>query len=105
VVSHWVASGSRTKSKRRLQDRFDLERRGRPRKKGGRRGYVETVWSWFEGEMIVVMNMNGIVEQNIGLRPYFSLRLTGNILVISVFMQTNDSNDALRSSARPMALI
>lgn len=35
--------------------------------------YIETVWSWFEGEMIVVMNMNGIVEQNIGLRPHFSL--------------------------------
>jgi hypothetical protein len=29
------------------------------------------VWSWFEGEMIVVMNMNGIVEQNIGHRPPF----------------------------------
>jgi hypothetical protein len=30
---------------------------------------TETVWSWFEGEMIVVMNMNEIIEQNIGLRP------------------------------------
>lgn len=36
--------------------------------------YIETVWSWFEGEMIVVMNMNRIVEQqNIGLRPHLSL--------------------------------
>lgn len=33
--------------------------------------YIEAVWSWLEGEMIVAMNMNGIVEQNIGLRPHF----------------------------------
>jgi hypothetical protein len=31
-------------------------------------------------------------------------RLTGDILEISVFMQTNDSNDALRTSAHPMVL-
>jgi hypothetical protein len=31
--------------------------------------------------------------------------LTGDIPEISVFMQTNDSNDALRTSAHPMALI
>lgn len=30
----WVASGSRTKPKRRLQDRFDLERRGVQGKRG-----------------------------------------------------------------------
>jgi hypothetical protein len=31
-------------------------------------------------------------------------RLTGDILVISVFMQMNDSNDALHTSAHPLAL-
>lgn len=36
-------------------------------------GNVETVWSWFEGEIIVAKNTNRIIEQeeNIGLRPHF----------------------------------
>ena len=32
---------------------------------------IETVWSWFEEEMSVMINMNRNIEQNIGLRPLF----------------------------------
>ena len=46
----------------------------------------------------------GRIQVFIDLWSRVFTRLIGDILEISVFMQMNDSNDALRTSAHPMAL-